>query len=76
MVGQMNSHWQSVRKACGQWSWNGITGSVGSTDCASANTALQQNAFYITSAGVKINVPTSLTDSINKGLWSNTVLAG
>jgi len=76
MIEQMNSHWQLVRKSCGQWSWNGITGSVGSTDCASANTALQQNAFYIISDGSRIKVPASLTDSINRGLWSNTVLKG
>jgi hypothetical protein len=76
MVGQMNSHWQLVRKSCGQWSWNGITGSVGSTDCDSANKALQANAFYITSGGIRMTIPASLTDSINRGLWSNTVLAG
>jgi len=76
MVGQMNSHWQLVRQSCGQWPWYGTTGSLTSTNCASANKALQANAFYITSDGSKINVPSSLTDSINKGLWSNTVLAG
>jgi hypothetical protein len=75
MTGQMNIHWQNVRKACGQWPWYGTTGSVASTNCASASSALQQNAFYITSVG-SINVPVSLTDSINRGLWSNTVLAG
>jgi len=76
MVGQMSSHWILFRQSCGQWPWYGTTGSLTSTNCASANKALQANAFYITSDGSKINVPSSLTDSINKGLWSNTVLAG
>jgi len=75
MVRQMNSHWQLVRKECGQWPWYGTTGSVTSTNCASATQALQANAFYI-AAGSKINVPASLIDSINRGLWSNSALKG
>jgi hypothetical protein len=75
MIGYMNSHWQLVRQSCGQWPWYGTTGSVTSTNCASANSALQANAQYVTTEGAKFNVPASVTDSINRGLWSNTVLA-
>jgi len=73
ITGGMNSYWQDVRKACGQWSWNGAVGSVTSTSCTSANIALQNNAYYIV-GGILTKVPASLTDSINKGLWSNPAL--
>jgi len=73
ITGGMNSYWQDFRKACGQWSWNGAVGSVTSTSCTSANIALQNNAYYIV-GGILTKVPASLTDSINKGLWSNPAL--
>jgi hypothetical protein len=66
--------WQEVGKACGQWTWSdGTVGDVNSPKCNDANLALQKNAFYIV-GGVKIPVPPSLTNSINKGLWSNPLL--
>ncbi len=73
ITGGMNSYWQDVRKACGQWSWNGAVGSVASTSCTSANIALQNNAYYIV-GGILTKVPASLTTSINLGLWSNPAL--
>jgi len=80
MAGQMNVHWQLVRKECGQWKWTNADGTIkigsaSSTNCSLANIALQQNAFYI-SGGVRINVPASMTESINKGLWKNPYLNG
>jgi hypothetical protein len=72
----MNIYWQNFRKYCGPWPFNGTTGSVASTSCATASSALQQNAQYVTPQGSKINVPASLIDSIRRGLWSNSALAG
>jgi len=75
MTRGMNPHWQNVRKACGQWKFtdDGTIGSVTSESCASANIALQKYAYYILD-GTRTLVPSSLTDSINKGLWSNPAL--
>jgi len=72
----MNTYWQGVRKACGQWIWtDGTVGSVTSASCTSANLALQANAYYIVD-GVAIKVPASVTTSINVQLWSNPDLKG
>jgi len=74
MTLMMNPSWQNVRKACGQWSWNGMIGNVDSLSCTSANSALQANAFYVLPDLTKVPVNASLTDSINIGLWRNQVL--
>lgn len=83
---QMNVYWKDVRKACGQWpsdleQFKFPAGSVTSASCMSANIALQKNAYFLApnddSTGfVKIPVPSSVTESINKGIWRNQVLKG
>ena len=74
MYGNMNDHWQNVRKACGQWPFtqNGTsyTGVYPSTKCASANQNLTAQAYLIRPDGVRVKVTRGLTDSINVGLWS------
>jgi hypothetical protein len=78
----MNIYWRTVRKACGQWSLDGTIGATGditSSDCASANSALLKNAFYVApnadgTGTVKIPVSSALIESINIGLWSNSAL--
>jgi hypothetical protein len=57
----------------------GATGAVTSSDCASANSALLQNAFYVApnadgTGKVKIPISSALIESINIGLWSNLAL--
>jgi len=71
MFGNMSTHWQAVRKECGQWSWNGSPASINaasSSNCASANSNLRANAFYIHDGDQKVT--SGLTDSINQRLWS------
>jgi len=74
MTSQMNNFWQNVRKECGQWSYNGFTGSVKSINCYSANQALHKNAFYLAADNTRIMVDSSVTNSINSGLWGNPSL--
>jgi hypothetical protein len=78
MFGMMNTHWQAVRKECGQWSWaeNGQTfvGNSASSTCASANTNLIANAFYSYNDGL-VRVTSGLTESIKVQLWRNALLA-
>jgi hypothetical protein len=72
MFGMMNTHWQRVRKQCGQWSFtpNGITYPADPSDnCATANSNLIANAFYILN-GIQVRVDSGITESINVGLWS------
>jgi len=72
MYGQMNSHWQEVRRDCGQWSWNGspaISTAASSSSCATANNNLISNAFYNTPTG-KVYLNSGFTKSQNDGLWS------
>ena len=81
MFGNMSTYWQKVRKECGQWSWYGVTGNKDDPDCASANTALENNANYLvwnpqTYVYDRSNVFFGLTDSIKVRLWSNTALKG
>jgi len=73
----MNTHWQAVRKECGQWSWNGYPASitaVSSSNCATANSNLIANAFYIHN-GVQVRVDSGLTESTKVRLWNNALLA-
>ena len=75
MFGMMNSHWQNVRKECGRWPFtlNGVTstGVYPSSKCASANSNLIANAYYIQKDGVtKVPVTSGFTNSQNKNLWS------
>jgi len=73
MFGNMSPYWQNVRKECGQWSWaeNGQTfvGNSASSNCATANSNLRTNAFYIHN-GIRVPVDLGLTESTNVGLWS------
>jgi hypothetical protein len=76
MFGNMNTHWQRVRKR-GQWSFthNGITYPADPSDnCATANSNLIANAVYIHN-GVQVRVTSGLTESIKVQLWSNALLA-
>jgi hypothetical protein len=78
MFGNMSTHWQAVRKECGQWSFtqNGQTfvGNRASSNCASANSNLRTKAFYIQN-GVQVRVDSGITESIKERLWSNALLA-
>ena len=78
MFGNMSTHWQAVRKECGQWSWaeNGQTfvGNSASSTCTSANSNLILNAVYIHN-GVQVRVDSGLTESTKVRLWNNTLLA-
>jgi hypothetical protein len=69
MTKGLNYWWQNVRKSCSKWPWeDGTIGDPNSYKCEVANLALQKNAYYITKEG-KMQIPSSLTDSINRGLW-------
>jgi len=74
MYGQMNSYWQEVRKQCGQWPFiqNGQTfvGNSTSSSCATANSNLRTNAFYIQKDLSTVYVTSEFTISQNYGLWS------
>jgi len=70
MTQKMSPWWQTVRKACGKWSYDGTTGDPNSSECSKANTALQKNAYYTTPDGEKIRVTSALTDSLNIRLWN------
>ncbi len=75
MYGNMNTHWQNVRKECGKWPFtlNDVTstGSPTSGTCATANTNLIENAFYIEKDGVtKGKIDLGFTNSQNTNLWS------
>jgi hypothetical protein len=76
MAQGMSPWWQAVRKECGQWAWNGFTGNVASSNCASANSKLAQNAYYIGPDGSRTYVTSALTNSVNAGLWNNANLKG
>ena len=73
MYGGMNSHWQNVRKECGQWPFtqNGTsyTGVYPSPACTTANSNLIANAFYIQNVR-RVPVTSGLTESTDVGLWS------
>jgi hypothetical protein len=75
MMRKMSPWWQNVRKECGPWKWVGNVGNVYSEKCVNANRELQKNAYYVKhdleGNEVKVYIPSSLTDSINKGFWSN-----
>jgi hypothetical protein len=75
MYGSMSINWQNVRKECGQWpiTLNGVTYPAGvypSDHCATANSNLRANAFYIRQDGSKVRVDLRITESTNVGLWS------
>lgn len=89
MVSQMADPWKNVLKACGQWSWDGLTGdyppsvltgtysavfkgTYPSEKCNAANTELQKT-YYVTDAG-RYYVTKDMVDSVNAGLWKNTLL--
>jgi len=77
MALNMSTWWQAVRKECGQWPWiDGFTGNVASSNCASANSKLAQNAYYIGLDGSRTYVTSALTDSVNIALWGNTKFNG
>jgi len=76
MTRGLSSHWQNVRKYCGQWSFDGFTGSSNSSNCANANIALQANAkYYAWIDGVLTAFPitSSFTVSVTTGLWSKII---
>jgi hypothetical protein len=74
MVRKMSPWWEKVRIACGPWPWHdGTIGSVTSSNCDDANLALQKNTYY-SSRGIRVSIPSSLSDSIKLGLWSNKAL--
>jgi len=74
MTRGLSVYWQNVRKSCGQWSFDGaIKGSSISSNCINANSALQQNAFYLFPDGTKSPVTSSLTNSVISGLWSKII---
>jgi len=75
MFSGMSDLWQNVRRECGQWPWNQYTGAASSLPCVTANAALQENGYYVTPVG-KIYVTSSLTNSVNQGLWGATLLRG
>ena len=68
---KLGPDWQNVRKECGQWSWNGQSGSFSSSKCATANAALRNSAYYILPDGSISYVTVQLTESIRLGLWKN-----
>jgi len=71
MFGMMNTHWQAVRKECGQWKWTDQSiGNNASSNCASANANLIANAFYTRQDGVQVPVDSGITKSTNERLWS------
>lgn len=72
---QLNSYWRDVRKFCGQWPWNGYTGSSSSPSCSIATSELQSKAYYKT-AGGRVYVSADMTRSIRVGLWDNAHLSG
>jgi len=82
MVGQMSPWWQKVRRECGQWRWiDQFIGSNTSSRCATANSDLIANAYYTvwnpeTWLDDIFKVTSALTDSVQKGLWSNAALWG
>ena len=65
--------WQTVRKNCGQWSFDDLIGSVNSQNCINANNALK-SAFYILPDNSKQYVDAPFIDSVNTGLWGNPAL--
>jgi hypothetical protein len=73
MTKRLSSVWQTVRKNCGQWSFDGLIGSVNSQNCINANDALK-SAFYILRDGTRQYVDAPFIDSVNTGLWANTAL--
>ena len=70
MTRGLSSVWQNVRKSCGQWSFDGLIGSVNSQNCINANHALK-SAFYILPDGNRQYVDAPFIDSVNEGLWRN-----
>ena len=72
---KLNSYWRDVRQFCGQWPWNGYTGSSSSPLCSNATSELQSKAYYNT-AGGRVYVSADMTRSIKVGLWDNPVLIG
>jgi len=78
MFASMGTHWENVRKECGQWSFTqndiSYTGVYPSENCATANKNLIANAYYSVwnvQKAVYENVPVTagITDSINQRLW-------
>jgi len=81
MFGNMSTYWKAVRKECGQWPWDVFIGNPSSAGCAFANSALQNNSYYVvwnpeTKVYDRVNVFFGLTDSITVRLWNNTALKG
>jgi hypothetical protein len=74
MTRGLSIHWQNVRINCGQWPFDGKLGSLTSPNCTNANNALKANAYYLLPDGKRQYVTEQLIDSVNKGLWENTVL--
>jgi len=80
MYGNMSTHWQAVRKECGQWKWTDQSiGNNASSNCATANSNLIAKAYYTvwnsqTVAYENISVTLGLTESIKVQLWSNALL--
>ena len=74
MTRGLSSLWQTVRKNCGQWSFDGRIGSVNSQNCINANDALKTNAYYILPDGTRQYVDDPFIGSVNTGLWGNPAL--
>ena len=70
----LNSYWQAVRSACGQWPYAGYTGNLSSSNCTSANAALRE--FYSGDSPFKSYSTFQLTESLSLGLWTNQALRG
>ena len=69
---KLSSLWNAVRINCGQWSFDGVIGSLTSSKCTNANNALKDKAYYILPDGSKSFIDAPFIDSLNTGLWGNT----
>jgi len=74
MFGNMSTHWQRVRKQCGQWSFSTYPADP-SDNCVIANSNLRQQAYYL-DEDIRVPVTLGLTESIKARLWSNARLKG
>jgi len=83
MFRQMNTWWQSVRRACGRWQWtDGSAGVYPSAACYAANEDLKKNAKYIfkytfqeKTVYALQDVTYAVTDSMNQRLWGIETLS-
>jgi len=76
MFGALNQKWQTFRKECGSWPWNGVTGDPSSEYCDTAKADLEENTYYLLPSKEKVQTFTGLTVSIITRLWKNPDLQG